>query len=493
MATRVSTDPSRGTPDSVYIQRVRRHRPSELVPAIARLAAGLTEPNLWRTNPASIFSPWTLADIVRVSLARGNEHRAPSAVTDQDMLQCAEHYFGFVGSELAEATPGAGRNAILRMTAEQLPFQHLDLHHMGRVSALLLQTQALKPLRVIQPGWDSKILGCSLTEYVGIGQLLVAAAIHNEGTLDLEWFNQPQMDEISERIDRNVIRQTIIEQYVISVDDFRSVNPKFEQSGDLRRYSYNPLVSKPVIEGLTESLVIPVPQAVMIKFGMLGIYHVGVAAHGDDFAVDLGHLFEQYVGRQLELIPGAQVIPEIEYGPKKQRRFSIDWFVILPSVVLLVEVKSVRPTDPVRLASENADDELVRLLRKPLEQIQTTEDRISDRTAEFTHIPTDRPHIGLAVTLEPFHMANSLWLRDIYRPSMSIPAVVVSVDELEHMVTLSDVDVGAFLQEHIGNPATEHNYVGSSLVGKQTNRNTVIDAGFLAYPWRVNTESDPQA
>jgi hypothetical protein len=57
-------------------------------------------------------------------------------------------------------------------------------------------------------------------------------------------------------------------------------------------------------------------------------------------------LFEQYVGRQLATIPNTQLYLEILYDEGKR---SVDWIVVCDNTVILVEVKSVRRTEAVRL------------------------------------------------------------------------------------------------------------------------------------------------
>ncbi|MGI5473302.1 hypothetical protein [Streptomyces sp. CA-132043] len=59
-------------------------------------------------------------------------------------------------------------------------------------------------------------------------------------------------------------------------------------------------------------------------------------------------IFEQYIGRHLRLIPDAEVHPEIVYG-KGSGQKSVDWFVGLEDLLLLIEVKSMRPTQDLRL------------------------------------------------------------------------------------------------------------------------------------------------
>lgn len=65
--------------------RVRRHRPSELLPAIAQIAIGLEE----RGTPLPgdrLLLPWGLMAAAKESVRAGNEHREPG-VTLRDVQE----------------------------------------------------------------------------------------------------------------------------------------------------------------------------------------------------------------------------------------------------------------------------------------------------------------------------------------------------------------------------------------------------------------------
>ena len=143
---------------------------------------------------------------------------------------------------------------------------------------------------------------------------------------------------------------------------------------------------------------------------------------GQPFADDVGELFEQYVGRQLDSIPGAQVHREITYGKDSKR--SVDWIVVCQNAVLLVEVKSVRPTDPVRLGSPEAWDELSKKLSHAFKQIETTEQLIAVGNTAFSANPRHLPRLGVIVTMEPFAFANARPIRDRYVASLNIPTTL---------------------------------------------------------------------
>ena len=83
-----------GTSDYEYRQRVRRYKPSSLVPLIAAAAARYWQQEDWLNSPYRKYTPWALADAARVSLACGTEYNRADA-TDQDLLQVLNAYSQF--------------------------------------------------------------------------------------------------------------------------------------------------------------------------------------------------------------------------------------------------------------------------------------------------------------------------------------------------------------------------------------------------------------
>jgi hypothetical protein len=91
----------------------------------------------------------------------------------------------------------------------------------------------------------------------------------------------------------------------------------------LARYDYNPLVRTPFINFGTGLAYAPAPRLIMRTVTPGGLYYPGISKYGNAFADDMGKLFEYYIGRNLALIDGAEVHPEIAYGSKKSRK-SVD-------------------------------------------------------------------------------------------------------------------------------------------------------------------------
>ncbi|MEV5204964.1 hypothetical protein [Streptomyces sp. NPDC053720] len=99
----------------------------------------------------------------------------------------------------------------------------------------------------------------------------------------------------------------------------------------------------------------------------------------------------------MPLLPDAEVHHEIAYG-KGGGQNSVDWIVVLPGLVLLLDAKAARPTTRLRLGPQQTfGDELNQKLGKAIKkQIPNTAKLIRDRHPQFAHIPHDRPMYGRA-------------------------------------------------------------------------------------------------
>ncbi|MFJ4790841.1 nuclease-related domain-containing protein [Streptomyces sp. NPDC088794] len=161
----------------------------------------------------------------------------------------------------------------------------------------------------------------------------------------------------------------------------------------------------------------------------------------------MGHLFERYVGRQLDLLTDAAVYPEVEYQlAKKQKGKSVDWIVVFPDLVLLVEVKSTRPGEALRLGGKDFTTILDDQFRKAFRQVDNSAVRIrSGAHPEFDHIPGDRQMVGMVVTAEQFHQINAPDIR-AGMPATTVPVTVTSIQELEDAVTITGTSLADVLR-----------------------------------------------
>ncbi|WP_104046068.1 hypothetical protein [Arthrobacter sp. ZGTC412] len=465
--------------DAVYVQQVRRYAPSKLVPLVAHLGSTFKAGETRITIDRTTVTPWALADIARVSLVHGNEHRN-SPIGLPELLECVESYNELDDPDLAAQKPGAPANLFLRLASEQLVYNLPPMATIARSVAMLTQTTPSNTPRVMRAGWSEDLLGGSVADYVGTGFLLYTACGPNSGLFDLSWLDDENALGLDQYMPLGTIRGIVRTQFMATSEEFKRQNAFQYHPGPYRRFSYNPLLNAPAISEVAERLLIPVAPMIIRKVSPQGIYYAGVGRWGNSFAEDMGDLFEQYVGRQLTLIPNAVVYPEITYGSDGKK--TIDWFVILDSVVLLVEVKSVRPTDPVRMATDRSSREMSRMLGKAFHQLNTTSRLLDRGQPELVDIPTSLPRVGLVITMEDFHVVNSPFIRPFYRTDVGIPALVVSITELEWAVTLRR-PLDSFLLDLVHDPDSQGWSVRSKFGSEEVKPNSVIEQAWNAHPF----------
>jgi hypothetical protein len=471
-------DPPRTTDDE-YVRRVLKYRPSSLVPWIARVGAQYSDIGSWINGDYMRFNPWALSDIARVSLVGGSEFLRDA--TRDDLLQCADDYRNLLDPELGTDDAGAAESFLLRIGYEQLPFQQSLKGEIARNIALFEQTTPSRPLTVIKTGWDQELLGCSLSQYAGIGFCVYALATQHQGQFATSWFNDPSLGFLTSHIPLNLMRDVLDHEFTGDRAYYRSFADTNVPS-PYRRFDYNPLLGRPVVR-LNNRLTVPVPLQVIRKISPVGLWYAGFERWRNSFAEDVGNLFEQYVGRVLRTIPDADVYPEVIYDPKRNKR-SVDWIVVWPNVVLLVEVKSTRATQEIRMGTAQGWDDLKCRLGHAYTQLETTSDLIGGGHPNLSHIPENLPRIGLVLTMEPFPFIDGRPIRDMIGVTPSVPTRVCSINDLEWLACLPDRAVGEHLLKLMTDPSKEGwEVLGAEFAGVEFAPSEVLDQAWSAFAW----------
>ncbi|WP_149182617.1 hypothetical protein [Streptomyces sp. TRM49041] len=480
-----------------YRQRIRRHRPSSLLPLIAAAAARYSspeQPQPWLKSPSMKYTPWALADAARVSLAYGTEHLRSEA-TERDLLEILAAY-----SSLKEPTlhgtdegPVRLRDFMMRLGGEQMAFQAPEFFSLARTAALYLHTPfpAHRQPRCMVPGWDTEVFGCPLPDYVGTAQLLWGCALFNTGRFDPALYDGPDGENLNRTVSRDTVLRVVERHFATDVASIKAAEKQATRNlarvaggtaAQLRRFTYNPLLGRPAVTGFGPGLLCPSPQLVWRKATPSGIYHTGREHFGPDFLQETGYLFEEYVGRQLRLIPDADVVSEITYRVKRNELQSVDWIVVFDDLVLLVEVKSMMPTENARLGLELGVAETDSKLARAYRQVNATSAQIDQRHPAFAGIPADRPRQALIVTLEPFPVANAN-LPHLGLPTVDVPTTVVAAHEVERLVTLTDTTPSSLLLERAADPQRSTWALNECLNGHENSLNPVLVQGWASYPW----------
>jgi hypothetical protein len=349
------------TTDAEYVHMIRAFPPSKFIPAICEVSAQF-ETGKWvhHFGEQMVIAP-ALADMARVSLAHGNENRS-KVPTEYDVLRCAANYQALDDPDLREGAPGAFERFFLRIASEQLVWQTSPFMELSRTTALW-ETPPIRPVTVMKPGWDVDLLGCSLSDYRLLGEFVFFVSSTHHAHFNEVIFKMPEMQRLLGTLTPDQASDVYRRHFLQTADDFRVAVGKNNRPAPYRRMTFNPLIDKPVVRCGGADDYVPVPLLMMRKVTPLGLYYTGIKRWGHDFADDLGYIFEPYLGRHLKHCRGADVYPEIKYGPAATRLDSIDWFVVTPTAVVLIDAKSVRPTEAVRTGGDGAADELKRMLR----------------------------------------------------------------------------------------------------------------------------------
>jgi hypothetical protein len=152
-------------------QRVRRYRPSDLLPALARVACRISEP-----GPDSIarwrqLSPWGLAALARESVVWGTEHRAALTVGDADV-----HALHNLFNESYDRPPADDKELTLgivsRHAYEQFPYLESEAEELARTWALLRHALSNTATEHLTPAGVETLVGGPLQEVLRATWLL---------------------------------------------------------------------------------------------------------------------------------------------------------------------------------------------------------------------------------------------------------------------------------------------------------------------------------
>jgi hypothetical protein len=464
---------------SEFRQVVRRFRPTDLLPALAALAVQIGDPpySLVHLNSAA---PWAIATAARESILYGNEHRAAGVTADDLRVLFNSH------NNIYEPEPrpdAIGVLAILtRIAYEQFPYQESIFEEITRTHALLVDGADTPGLEVLGAPAGEAIFDASLGQVVGATFFLHVAAYSNAGWFDPQWLERADLQSVFDRWPRALILQRL-EQLSYTFEEFREeYEAQPHPPAGFERYAYNPLTARPFIRMPDGRLLAPQPKLILRTVSPGSLYYRGIKTHGTAFSRDLGKLTERYVGEQLRSItPSPEVYPEIVYG--KQNAKSIDWFLVLPGVVVMFEVKSARFGLLERAAVVDFERRTQELLGKAVRQLRATATALDSGERGFEQIPTDRPCVGIIVTAEPHYLANSPWARTgVELPPF--PTLVASLREVEQLSCLPLEVIEEQLVRITKDPDRSTWSLGTALNATEPiRRNPILDRAWAAYPW----------
>ncbi|MDO3403236.1 hypothetical protein QWI29_24605 [Mycolicibacterium neoaurum] len=384
--------------------------------------------------------PWGLATIARESLLYGNENRR-ATVSDEAVTRLLVRLFN--SKVMPDLVPGDKGFALALLTPilyEQFPWQESIFEELARSHALLIEGLQEIDTEILSEASIADVLGgISLREAIGATFVVQVGAYQNGGSYNPGWLDQENFREVLAIYSRSNIETTASRLTATRSELKADFNANTHGNKCLAKYDYNPLVRTPFVAFDDGSIVAPAPRLIMRTVTPGGLYYPGIATYGPGFATELGWLFEHYVGRNLRLIAGAEVHPEIRYGSGKSMK-SIDWFVVMPGLVLLVECKLKRLSLSARAGDLALPKELFLAIERAYDQLRRSVENVAAGTAEFAHIPSDRPLLAMVISAEPSYIGNAYLVEQhgatiAAGAATDVPVAALSARELETLVT----------------------------------------------------------
>lgn len=456
----------------------RRYPMSTLVSDIAKRTAGI---GLEYGSPKNPTNLWGYAAIARTALLHGTDFR-DQVVDDRAITKLLRMQSNLIsGDDLA--SPDILFRVATALAHDQIPFQENVRQSLARSKAWIVDgLNEVETVVLNETSLTEMLDGLSLQETIGATFVLQGGAFMNEGLFDSGWVDQGNFVEILKFYPRENIEK-VARRLTTTIDSLRSENA--ENSGLVDgRFRFNPLLKTPFVDLGDGKPIAPIAQYVFQTATPNSLFYLGMERFGQKFSIDLGNLFENYIGRQLKQIEAAEVYSEVEYA---KGAHSIDWFVVLPDVVLLFEVKSKRPNADIREARSMLGESMHSAFEKPCRQLARTLELIDERHQSFENIPHDRPMAGIIVTSEPYYTGTAHLLSEGLAPlklasGKSIPVGIMSAQDVENLVNYSADELSGIVLEQIAKGSGK-TVESSSVPMKPDGSNKILDDAWDQYTW----------
>ncbi|WP_145943039.1 hypothetical protein [Corynebacterium glyciniphilum] len=466
-----------------FRQSCRAFKPSELLPLIAATSADTAKIDD-RDSYIHTLPPWGLAAAARESILSGNELRSKPATLFE--LRGLMERFKTVHDVTHEDIDDIWFpvKLLTGYAFEQVPFSHSTFYDLCRSYSIFVDGPRRAKTKIIDDAAMREIFdGHALTTVISSAFLIYVGVLNNMGIFDVRWLTQDNFASVREKFSVKCTAD-LLESMTSDIHSMRK-DFKLVTGHDYcdERFDYNPLISSPFVDLGSTPPICPVPEYILRSITPEGIFYKGVRKFGSAFADDLGSLFELYVGQQLQQIPNALVYPEICIDRKAGREKSVDWFVIFPDLVILVEVKSTRMNREARMGKDETVQNLGRTIDKARLQISRSLDSIINDVPEYGKIPKDRAFLGLIITAEPFPLwegyleaSGGAFISDNYREdepsSRRHPLTLASIRDLEELITHGD-DVNQIIVELMKDKSFQALHIGN-IAPSQTKKNGIV-------------------
>ena len=466
-----------------YIREVTKYDQFKLLELVAEASCDQLRRSEWaagfgkKWQPDNSLHPFVLARIARDAILSGLD-TANKIPRLEDLERLCTRYIELDDPiSRPDAVGGGSWNFLVRVAYEQFPFQLNPHNELSRSWALFARTaEAIGAQTMMDASWRST-LGCDLDEFLRMTFAWQAAASVSRGRVPRTMLNDPEVLTFLGNLTLEDVWRVTTQRLSGDIRRLRKDPGNRPVPRGLEKHRYNPLTARPYVRR-RELLIVPSPQLAAQRAWPNSLYYDRVKDEG--FTNELGDVFEKYVGQQLALLEDAgiaQVLPKVPYREQRRELESIDHFLVFPEVLVLVEAKASRLTAEARLGADRLKGDVTRTLGVAYSQIGTTAELIRAGRGEFAHLPSDRPILGLAVTMEPYFVG---W-RPAMLPDMptGVTTFPVSCSDIEGFVSTA---LAGPVQDILLTLANMPHPVGrafnTAFEGRPAIGNPILDAAF---------------
>ena len=424
------------------VSLVRRFRPTSLMKQLAQHSSIRQASNPLDSQWDGI-SPWAISEIAKFASVFSNEW-----VRDRNFDVHALRKMCWVIHNLGlpktdDDSNTLAKRGLLQMGFEQFPYQRDLYGSAARAVAVLVDTPNRHEHLAKQRDLANSAFGVDLIKAVYTSLLLFHAISQSQGSLSFLTFEREDLGGLFAQVSRKEF-QIAAENLIIPVSEFRNsvTHEKLPDPSSIR-LQQNPLILKPIVELERGELVAPELSNILRSVGFDAVLN-RIWSQSNRFR-QVGPVFQQYVEDLANQVSGAKVISEFKYETKGKNRDTIDFFIVLPGLLVLVEVKSARPLGDLisgQVEVDSAYDDVFGVATKQLNESFRYLREISKKQKE---IPATGNVIGLVVTAERFHLSNStLFTKNLER---DFPTFHICAEEFEALVQLDAKQIAQKLIE----------------------------------------------
>lgn len=430
------------------VSAVRHFKPSTLVEHLA--AYSVINQDISVTTVAwNGISPWALSEIAKFSAVYSNEHVRDRPFTELTLKRLchlvhnAERFEGGGGPQ-----EYAKRN-LLRLGFEQFPYQRDLVGSAARAVAILWGTPRRHRELADYRDLSAIPFGIELPRATSAALLIGSACTLQGGAIFPGEFRQVALSKLFEVLPLEEFEH-LTSLLTIPLASFRDQITTIERPDpETTRDMLNPLFKSPLLELYDGRLVAPELKNVLRSVGLDSVLSRTFDAMQSNFR-RVGPVFQQYVTDLARQVASANCIPEIRYVCGQEPRDSIDIFLDLPEVLLLIEVKIRRPRGPLLTGSLDVNVAYEPDFSEATSQILQSVEDLPLIANINEGVTLGKSIIGIVITSERFHLSNSpLFFAE---KRLGVPIVNISVDEFEQLVQLDGHHIGSRLLEVVNDP-----------------------------------------